>query len=112
VKKGGIVLVSDLFDAPQDATRLQRTLLHVEEAGYPVRVVSLVPGSRDARFFANVLGKQAKVGAASSLPEPTRHTAPKGAFPAWLVAAAALLLVLLGANEALCGRLTWGKEPA
>jgi uncharacterized protein (DUF58 family) len=112
VRKGGIVLVSDLVDAPLDTRLLEHSLLRMKDSGYAVRVVSLVPGSQDAHFFANVLGKQGKVGGASTLPEPVRHSRPRGSTPTRLVLVAALLLVLLAANEALCGRLTWREAPA
>jgi hypothetical protein len=112
VRKGGIVLVSDLVDAPQDSSQLEHSLLRLKQSGYAVRVVSLVPGSEDAHFFANVLGKQAKVGGASALPEPVRHSRPHGSTPTRLIVVAALLLALLAANEMLCGRLTWRRAAA
>jgi VWA domain-containing protein len=112
VRKGGLVLISDLFDAPSDATALQRALLRIQEAKLKVRVVALAPGSSDARFFAQVLGKLGVVGSAASVPERTRHTAARGATPTWLVVVGALLLVLLALNELLCGRLTWRRQPA
>jgi von Willebrand factor type A domain len=112
VKRGALILISDLFDAPSDAQNLQHTVQRFYNAGIPMRVVSLAPQATDARFFRNILGPRGIVTGAKALPEPVRHTHQTGARPAWLVAAVALLLLLLALNELLCGRLTWRRQPA
>jgi hypothetical protein len=77
-----------------------------------MRVVALVPDSSEAVFFRHLLGPRGVVAGAKGLPDPTRHTAPTGARPIWLAAAAGLLLVLLALNELFCGRLSWRPEAA
>jgi len=112
VKKRAIVLISDLFDSSPDATKLQQALIRVQRDGVRMRVVTLAPGSRDAAFFAQVLGKQGQVSSAKALPEATRRTAPAGARPTWVVAFGVLLVILLALNELLCGRLAWKGQRA
>lgn len=111
VKKGAIVLISDLFDAPTDATTLRNILFRLDDQHVKVRVVALAPGSADARFFKEALGKNGAVTGPQGLPEPAKRTLV-GAFPLWLIVGAGALILLLGLNELLCARLAWRRAVA
>lgn len=112
VRKGAIVLISDLFDAASDATALKQTVLRLYDRHVKMRIVALAPGSADARFFRDVLGKQGKVTGAKGLPESAKRAPLTGAFPFWLAVCAGGLILLLGLNELLCARLAWRRAAA
>jgi hypothetical protein len=105
--RGTIVLISDLEDSEQDLPRLETSVTELRRRSITLRVVPLVPSDEARRRFEALAGSRAFVsierlrgqvsrGHASLLEEPT---------PWLFVVVAGLVIVLLGANERLGGRL-------
>jgi hypothetical protein len=109
---GSVVLVSDLDDSPFDIPWLTQEVIRYRRAKIPLRLVPLFPAPEDRQLFSRLLGP----GAFVANDELLANTAVQerrtlvGSFPVGLVAAIAVLLCLLAANERLCGRLAWGAR--
>jgi hypothetical protein len=107
-----VVLVSDLFDADADYTRLKTELLaYARTPGLELRVRPLEPHSaRTLRMFTQYLGERR----VAIDPATTRHVEAAGAGPSFPVAFVALVCVLaiaLGANELVASRFRWHEAP-
>jgi hypothetical protein len=106
-----VLLVSDLDDSPFDLEPLTQETIRYEKLGIELRIVALFPGPEDRDFFANLAGPEAFVPNAELLRNTTleERRSVVGAFPFWLVLAAAGVLGLLALNEHVCARLTWRR---
>ncbi len=101
VKKGQIVLVSDLADDPNDVTRLTQVLLQLRREGVSVHAIALDPAAGDAAFFQRLLGRLGAISLAGLPSAGSAGTVPSNdaGVPRELIGLAAALLVLLAANE-------------
>ena len=109
----GALLVSDLNDSPFDVPELTRELLAYERNRIPLHIVALSPFGEDSGYFRRLVGPGAFVDRADLASQAVGRGQPReaGVFPVDLVLAGLLVLLLLGANEHYCGRLTWRREP-
>jgi hypothetical protein len=110
----GVLLISDLDDSLFDVPQLTQTLIRYRKDDIPLRVVGLRPAQDDRELFRRLLGDEAFV----TRPElqrkrealaRERKRGGSSDFPWALFGASGLILVLLAANEHLCGRLTWRR---
>jgi von Willebrand factor type A domain len=104
-KKGSILLVSDLINAPQDVPELARTVHDLQRESIRLRVVPLSPLPDGETIFRGLLGKKgfippAKISAGA---DPVRSASSP--FPTGLLVLAGLLLAVLAAHELLAGSL-------
>jgi hypothetical protein len=108
----GALLVSDLNDSPFDVPALTRELLTYEKNRIPLHIVALSPFGEDRGYFRRLVGPAAFVEQADLAPQGVGRGQPReaGVFPVDLVLLGLLVLLLLGANEHYCGRLTWRRE--
>jgi hypothetical protein len=106
VRRGAVVLVSDLADDPTDLGRVASVVVSYQQNKIPLSIVALNPSQDNLRFFQNLLGDPALLTQATLPKGEEAHgtVAIAGGFPAGLAACAAALLVLLAANE-------WWAEP-
>jgi hypothetical protein len=109
IRNGAILLVSDLATEPEDLQNMVSLGIELRRAHVPVRILALAPKQADRELFARIFGADAFVPEASSVGVRgivdrlrTELTAP---LPWHLVLASLALIVLLAANELLCGRL-------
>jgi hypothetical protein len=109
IRNGAILLVSDLATEPDDLQRVADLGVSMERHNVQVRILGLDPKPNDRGLFGRIFGDNAFVSEASPVGVAgfahrieARLSAP---LPWTLVAAALLLLAVLGANEVLCGRL-------
>jgi hypothetical protein len=109
IRDGSVVLVSDLDDSPFDTRRLTEELIRYREEGLDLRLVALNPSREDRDTFRRLAGPAAFVRHTELLANSARDERRTlvGSFPLPLVLAAGVLLLLLAANERLCGRLRW-----
>jgi hypothetical protein len=109
----GALLVSDLNDSPFDVPALTRELLAYEKNQIPLHIVALSPFREDRRYFRRLVGPGAFVDRADLARQTIGRGQSReaGVFPVDLVLLGLLVLLLLGANEHYCGRLTWRREP-
>jgi hypothetical protein len=106
VKRGGVVLISDLADDPTDLARLADAVLLFEQRHIPLQIVGLDPTPADAEFFKNLLGTQA-VTEQATLPTSNEARGRLGlvaSFPRDLLVVACLVIALLVLDE-------WWFEP-
>lgn len=106
----GALLISDLDDSLLDIPALTRELITYRREGIPLHLVAMAPFDEDRFFFERMVGKEAFVDRASLAPPrlvDERRRAERAGVPAGLAGLALLLLMLLAANEHLCGRLAW-----
>lgn len=107
--EASVLLISDLHSSEDDRRPLQAALRGLQEAQIPLRVVPLFPLAENREFFASHGGPEV-------FSDWRRFVGSKGdgrveaarvavTSPTALVLAAAVLLVLLGANELWCRRL-------
>jgi hypothetical protein len=107
VKRGAILLVSDLDDSNADQGLLETEALKLRSEHIPVRIVPLFAQPRDKRLFAALFGENAFVD-----PNVFTHTAKRQAAsiaapqPWLLLLLGGLLVVLLAGNERLNARLS------
>jgi hypothetical protein len=109
----GALLVSDLNDSPFDVPALTRELLAYRKSRIPLHVVALSSFREDRGYFRRLVGPGAFVDQADLAPQKLGggEAREAGVFPVDLVLVGLLVLLLLGANEHYCGRLTWRREP-
>jgi hypothetical protein len=110
IARGSILLASDLEFVAEEIARLPALLTELRQKGIEVRILPVDAREEQKRFFERVLGPEVFVdveagagvatGSGRDLVRLAEEETP------WLfVALAAALLLLLGANERLCGRL-------
>jgi len=107
---GSVLLISDLGNPPSDGTAVKRQLIAFERTGIGVKILAL-PNAlrRDVRWFERVEGPTAfdRPLPVARPPSPTRVPA---VFPLGLAAAAALLALVLGADQLVTRSLRWGAN--
>jgi hypothetical protein len=108
VRNGTILLLSDLETAGEDQPSLAQSLLRIRrDRRVRLKVVPLFPIAADTRFFASFVPRTDFVKPAQL--RPVGNTAARqslvGQTPWPLLVIAALLLLVLAANEVLCGRV-------
>jgi hypothetical protein len=59
VERGAVILISDLADDPTDLGPLTDAVLHFQQSGIPLKIVSLNPTPENAEFFKELLGTDA-----------------------------------------------------
>jgi hypothetical protein len=101
-----VVLVSDLDDDPGDVLRVTFAAAALQRLGIAIHIVGLNPSPKDAAFFARLVGPHGSLTQASLSPG-SRGANAHASFPIALAVAAALLALLLGANELWTARLRW-----
>jgi hypothetical protein len=102
-----VVLVSDLADDPNDQPRLTQILLQLRREKVTVHAIALDPAAGDAAFFERLLGRLGKISLAGLPTAEAPATVPSNnvGAPRDLIGLAAVLLVLLAANELFGARL-------
>lgn len=109
IRDGALLLVSDLATQPDDLRRLVPLLTQMRRKNVPLKIIALNPNRMDRTLFARIVGTSAFVekppplglgGAVRGVEAALRKPLP------WaLMAASFALLLALGLNEFLCGRL-------
>jgi hypothetical protein len=113
VKKGSVILVSDLADA-EDPSVLADSIANLRRNHLEFRIVPLFPLGRDLALWTRLAGPGA-ITAPSTLPIDMKAARAQEAhpfrpgLPAGLLTLAAALVLLLAVNERLCGRLPIGR---
>jgi hypothetical protein len=110
IARGSILLASDLEFVAEEIARLPALLTELQRKGIEVRILPVDAREEQKRFFERVVGPDAFVdveaGAATATGSGRDLVRLAEEGTPWLfVALAALLILLLGANERLCGRL-------
>ena len=110
VARGSIVLVSDLEFVPEEIARLPALLAELRREGTELRVLPVEAREEQKRFFERVVGPEVfvDVEAAAATATGSRRDVlrlDEDQTPWLFVGLAAALILLLGANERLCGRL-------
>jgi len=106
VKRGSILLISDLETSPDDVPATARVLRSLVDADLPVRLLGLGPSSDARALFGGILGPQAftplaeRPSGAAEPPAPRRRS-----LPLLLLVLGAGFLLALGAHERYAGRL-------
>lgn len=110
--EGTVLLISDLDDSLFDLPELGAELAAYRQSNIRLRVVPLFPADDDRQYFRQALGSRAFVTHAELLrnKRATEQRSLESGFPLPLVALGLVLIVLLAANELLCGRLEWRQE--
>lgn len=109
VRRGAVLLVSDLSDDRSDLARLAEEVVAYSRLRIPLRVVGLNPSPQDAAYFRRLLRSNSAV-VEAKLPgegEIEGQRTVSSSFPTALVAAACALFLLLAVNELLGARLVW-----
>lgn len=106
-----VMLISDLNDSLFDLSSLSAALLEYRQEGIRLRIVPVNATTDSRAFFAKRLGRAAFVPRAVLQGGPAQLAArtTTGRSPRTLVALAALVALLLAANELWCGRLAWRR---
>jgi hypothetical protein len=106
VKRGAILLVSDLDDATSDRGLLTDEALLLRSEHIPVRIVPLFASAINIQFFGALFGRRAFVDPSVFTHTAQRHAQPIAAPAPWgLLLLGGLLVVLLAGNERWNGRL-------
>lgn len=109
--QGTVLLLSDLDDSLFDLPALGETLAAYKRDRIDLRVVPLFPADEDRAFFRQALGPRAFVTHAELLrnAQSTQKRSLDADFPVALLLLGIALIVLVAANELLCGRLEWSR---
>jgi len=109
IHDGTLVLVSDLADEADDVQNLVPLVIQMQKQGIQVKILGLDPTPTDKNLFARLVGNDAFVpevpasgvnGVVDAFSSALNRPLP------WaLIGCALALLLALGANELLCGRL-------
>lgn len=111
VRRGAVLLVSDLSDDRTDLARLAEEVVAYSRLGIPLRVVGLNPSPQDAAYFRRLLRSSSAV-VEAKLPGEGQIEGQRtvsSSFPTGLAAAACALFLLLAANELVGARLEWSS---
>jgi hypothetical protein len=109
IRNGVVILVSDLED-PEDPGQLADAVTSLVRRHVAIRIVPLFPRPANTELWEGLVGRDAIV-ASPTLPDSPLAAARREAqpfqpgLPASLLAVSALLVLVLAANERLCGRL-------
>jgi hypothetical protein len=110
IARGSILLVSDLEFVAEEIARLPALLAELRRDGIELRILPVEARDEQKRFFERVVGPEvfvdveAGVGTATGSGRDVLRLA-EDETPWLFVGLAAVLILLLGANERLCGRL-------
>jgi hypothetical protein len=108
VHKAAIVLVSDLETSSDDAPAVVDAVSSLQRHGYSLHLVGLAPTPPSLHFFEGLVGRKAFVGEkslGSSVENPGSSGLLSGQTPWAFILAAALIALLLAANELWSGDL-------
>jgi hypothetical protein len=108
VRKGTILLLSDLETASDDQPALAKALVEIRnDPSVRLKVVPLFPLADDRRFFASFVPRRdfVKPSQLQARGEVGQRGGITAATPWPLLVVAGLLLLALAANELLCGRV-------
>jgi len=110
IRKGSVVLLSDLGDDPSDLPGLADALVAYERFRVPLRVVALTPSLSDKETFQGLL--QRGHGTLEEAPPPPKRIGPssinaRSTVPRTLLLASLALLGALALSELWLGRLRW-----
>ena len=109
VKRGAILIVSDLDDAGTDQPALEAEAVRLRHDHIPVRIVPLFAQASNKRYFAALFGENAFVAPSVFRHSAERHEQGVAAAEPWaLLALGTMLVLLLAANERWNGRLAIG----
>jgi hypothetical protein len=114
VRRGAVLLVSDLSDDRNDVPRVAQEIVAYSRNHIPLRVVGLNPSPQDADYFRRLLRSNAAV-LDARLPgegDIRGQRQVESSVPTGLVAAACGLFLLLAANELFGARLAWRARRA
>ena len=111
VKRGSILLVSDLDTAPDDVPALARTVEALRRSAIELHVVALVPSSDAQLLFAGLLEKD-RFTAPSDLVETAGSSVATTRVPLALFILGGLFFVALAAHERFGARLALGRAAA
>jgi len=105
----GVILLSDLDNSGFDTSVLTEEIGRYGREGIDLRVIPLFPVAEDLALFEQLLPKDRFVERAELVrnSEVREQQTLVGAFPWPYLGVAALLLLVLAANERWCGRLVW-----
>jgi hypothetical protein len=112
IRRGAVLLVSDLSDDRNDVPRVAQEIVAYGRNHIPLRVVGLNPSPQDADYFRRLLRSNAAV-LDARLPgegEISGQQEVASSFPTGLVAAACALFLLLAVNELFGARLAWRER--
>jgi hypothetical protein len=112
IAPGSILLISDLEFVPEQIARFPALLSELRQTSVDVRILPVDAREEQRRFFERVLGRDAFVDVDSARAVAAGQGSPRNLFrlaeegmPWVFVVLVGGLLVLLAANERLCGRL-------
>jgi hypothetical protein len=108
VSKASVILISDLETASDDAPSVVDAVASLQRHGYSLHLIGLEPTPPSLHFFEGLAGKEAFVrekSLSASLKHPGSSGLLSGQTPWAFLLGAALLAVLLAANEQWCGEL-------
>jgi hypothetical protein len=111
VKKGSILLVSDLDTAPDDVPALARTVEALRGSEIELRVVPLAPSSDAQLLFEGLLEKD-RFAAPSDLVETAGSSVATTRLPFALLVLGGLFFMALAAHERFGARLALGRAAA
>jgi hypothetical protein len=110
IERGSILLASDLEFVPEEIARLPALLTELQREGIELRILPVDAREDQKQFFERVVGPEVFVDVEAATATATGsggqllRLAEEGT-PWLFVGLAAALILLLGANERLCGRL-------
>ncbi len=113
IRPGSVLLISDLADSTTDLPLLTDEVGRYRDEGIRLRVVALFPQQANLAYFTGIAGPDALL-TRGELLENSRVVESRslvGGFPVWLFLAAALLMLVLAANERLGRRFEWRTQP-
>jgi hypothetical protein len=104
--KRSVWLLSDLADDPADKTLLAQTAKSYSSDRIALHVIALAPVKADEQVFDRLLGARGSL--IEARPSSQVRLSSKHGFPTGLAAAAAIVALLLAANELWSTPLRWG----
>jgi len=113
IRPGSVLLISDLADSTTDLPLLTDEVGRYRDEGIRLRVVALFPQQANLAYFTGIAGPDALL-TRGELLENSKVAESRslvGGFPVWLFLAAALLMLVLAANERLARRFEWRTQP-
>jgi hypothetical protein len=108
--KRSVWLISDLADDPADKTLVTQAAKSYTSDRIALHVIALAPVKADEQFFDRLLGARGTL--IDAKPSSQVRLSSKHGFPTGLAAAAAMLALLLAANEIWSTPLRWGPARA
>jgi hypothetical protein len=109
VTKGSVLLVSDLQILADEVSRVSTSIAQLRAEGYQIRIVPLFPSEEKRALIEQLTGSKAFLGEPETedvVKTPEERGLGLAAAAPWLfLLAAALVVVLLAANERLLSRL-------